>query len=123
MNAILAIALQWGAWVVVGVAFVLILWGIRADRRDYDDITADLDELAGDYHTPADRIAALIRRVDALEAHVAGDEQPSGRHARKAADETGPIDMGRPVPPTIPGIPSARPQVPYTGATAVRKAS
>lgn len=72
----------WAAWAVIVVAFVVIAWGLRADRRDYEELTAQLDELAGDYHSPADRLAAVEGHLDALVEHVTDAESPpTGRHA------------------------------------------
>lgn len=62
------------------------------------------------------RLVALTADVARLRRQVLARQEPA------VTDETGPIRLGRltapPVPSTIPGIPSARPQVPHTGSTA-----
>lgn len=79
----------WAAWVVVLLAYALVLWGVRADRRDYTEIRADLDELAGEHHSPADRMAALEQFADDTADIVTTLEQQrlaTGRHAHTGQD-------------------------------------
>ena len=66
-------------WVVsalVVVAVVLVCWGLHADSRERTEHRAVLDELAGDYHSPADRMAAVEETLDGLVAHVNEQEAP-----------------------------------------------
>ena len=78
---------DWRYWVILGLLIVIavcVVW------RDYDhgkqvtDLVAELDELAGEYHTPADRVAALEEYVDHMAQIVTALEQQrlaTGRHA------------------------------------------
>jgi len=71
----------WLAWGVVVVAFGLVCWGLRADSRERTEIRAVLDELAGDYRSPADRIAAVEDQLGEVVAHLDGNAPAAGRHA------------------------------------------
>ncbi|MCZ2837160.1 hypothetical protein [Modestobacter sp. VKM Ac-2985] len=93
--------LQIALTVLVVLAASIAIWGTYADRRDYLEIRADLDELAGDFHSPADRAARqesdlgqLDRRLVDVEHELTGDQPSSGRHAHTDEQPTGPIALG-----------------------------
>ena len=65
---------EWVAWAVLAAGFVLVLLAVRTDRRDWADLSADLD----DTNRVVDDLAVELSRVlDHLDDGTPSD----GRHA------------------------------------------
>lgn len=89
----------WVAWVLVVIAFVVLAWGTRTDHTDLVKARAQLVELAGHHHSPADRLTALEEFATSLGEVVVAIEQSrpgTGRHAHVTDPKTTPIPLVQP---------------------------
>jgi hypothetical protein len=64
----------WVAWALVVAGLALTCWGVWADRRDYGDLSADLDDTN-------DRVDDLRVELSHVLDHLDDDTPTSGRHA------------------------------------------
>lgn len=81
--------------VLIGICLFGVIYEIFRDRK-LSELQAELDEAAGPYHSPADRIKALEADLQAIVDELSGGQEPTGRHSGEVTVMTAKIPVPAP---------------------------